>query len=141
MNTYSVGDLVEKTGGDYTFVGHVVAVFSKLSGAIRYVVEDDRGVLHVYSDKVLRSTAHSPPSTKQLLHDAMDVILTEDREPKAIEAVVKRICTTLDHQYPPYTGTGLTEEDCPTCEATDAPSCDETHNKPCCRLMHGGETK
>ena len=52
---FKVGDLVEKVGGDYTFVGHVVAVFSKLSGAVRLVVEDDRGVLHVYSEKILRS--------------------------------------------------------------------------------------
>lgn len=52
---FKVGDLVEKVGGDYTFVGHVVAVFAKLSGAIRLVVEDDRGVLHVYSEKILRT--------------------------------------------------------------------------------------
>jgi len=52
---FKVGDKVEKVGGDYTFVGQVVAVFAKLSGAIRLVVEDDRGVLHVYSEKILRS--------------------------------------------------------------------------------------
>lgn len=51
---FKVGDLVEKVGGDYTFVGYVVAVFAKRSGAIRLVVEDDRGVLHVYSEKILR---------------------------------------------------------------------------------------
>jgi len=51
---FKVGDHVEKVGGDYTFVGTVVAVFCKLSGAIRLVVEDDRGVLHVYSEKNLR---------------------------------------------------------------------------------------
>jgi hypothetical protein len=49
-----VGQLVEKVGGDYQFEGHVVAKFAKLSGAVRYVVEDDRGVLHVYSAKILR---------------------------------------------------------------------------------------
>lgn len=52
---FKVGDKVEKVGGDYTFVGYVVAVFAKISGAIRLVVEDDRGVLHVYSEKILRS--------------------------------------------------------------------------------------
>lgn len=51
---FNVGDKVEKVGGDYTFVGIVVSVFEKLSGAIRLVVEDDRGVLHVYSEKILR---------------------------------------------------------------------------------------
>ena len=52
---FFVGDKVEKVGGDYTFVGVVVARFYKLSGVTRYVVEDDRGVLHVYSAKVLRN--------------------------------------------------------------------------------------
>jgi hypothetical protein len=52
---YNVGDKVEKVGGDYTFEGTVVSVFEKLSGAVRLVVEDDRGVLHVYSEKNLRS--------------------------------------------------------------------------------------
>lgn len=51
---FNVGDKVEKVGGDYTFVGTVVATFEKLSGVIRLVVEDDRGVLHVYSEKILR---------------------------------------------------------------------------------------
>ena len=50
----NIGDKVEKISGDYTFVGIIVAKFSKLSGAIRFVVEDDRGVLHVYSEKILR---------------------------------------------------------------------------------------
>lgn len=51
---FKIGDKVEKVGGDYTFVGIVVSVFQKLSGAVRFVVEDDRGVLHVYSEKNLR---------------------------------------------------------------------------------------
>lgn len=55
MNSmFKVNDLVSKVGGDYTFDGTVVAVFTKLSGAIRLVVEDDRGVLHVYSEKNLK---------------------------------------------------------------------------------------
>jgi hypothetical protein len=52
---YKVGDKVEKVGGDYTFKGTVVSVFEKLSGAVRLVVEDDRGVLHVYSEKNLKA--------------------------------------------------------------------------------------
>lgn len=51
---FAVGNNVSKVGGDYTFDGVVVAVFQKLSGAIRLVVEDDRGVLHVYSEKNLK---------------------------------------------------------------------------------------
>ena len=52
---FELGDQVEKTGGDYTFDGVVVAVFSKLSGARRYVVEDDRGILHIFSAKNLHA--------------------------------------------------------------------------------------
>lgn len=54
QSQFKVGDKVEKVGGDYSFVGVVVSVFQKLSGAVRLVVEDDRGVLHVYSEKNLR---------------------------------------------------------------------------------------
>lgn len=50
---FKVGDEVYKIGGDYSFEGIVVSAFKKLSGAERFVVEDDRGVLHVYSEKNL----------------------------------------------------------------------------------------
>jgi len=35
MMKFKVGDRVEKVGGDYSFVGIVVAAFEKLSGADR----------------------------------------------------------------------------------------------------------
>lgn len=54
MSLFNVGDPVSKTGGDYRFDGTVVSVFTKLSGVIRLVVEDDRGILHVYSEKNLK---------------------------------------------------------------------------------------
>ena len=50
---FNLHDLVSKIGGDYSFDGKVVSRFKKLSGVNRYVVEDDRGVLHVYSAKNL----------------------------------------------------------------------------------------
>ena len=50
---FNVGDYVGKVGGDYRFDGVIVSKFTKLSGAVRYVVEDDRGVLHIYSAKNL----------------------------------------------------------------------------------------
>ena len=49
-----IGDKVSKVGGDYRFDGVIVAVFEKLSGAVRVCVEDDRGVLHIYSEKNLK---------------------------------------------------------------------------------------
>lgn len=50
---FSVGDKVHKVGGDYTFDSTIVAVFTKLSGKVRVVAEDDRGILHVFSQKNL----------------------------------------------------------------------------------------
>jgi hypothetical protein len=52
--TFVPGDLVAKTSGDYKFDGIVVAAFQKLSGQTRYVVEDDRGILHIFSAKNLK---------------------------------------------------------------------------------------
>jgi hypothetical protein len=56
---FEVGDEVEKYGGDYTFGGTVVAAFAKLSGVRRYVVEDGRGILMIYSSKNLRRQGDS----------------------------------------------------------------------------------
>lgn len=60
---FAIGDYVEKVGGDYQFTGWVVGVPIKRSGAVRYVVEDDRGVLHIYSAKILR---RATPLTDQV---------------------------------------------------------------------------
>lgn len=51
-----LGDYVVKTDGDYSFEGVIVSVVNKLSGEIRYVVEDDRGTLHVYHARQLKSS-------------------------------------------------------------------------------------
>ena len=50
----NVGDRVEKVGGDYIFNGIIVSVFNKLSGQVRIVVEDDRGIIHIFSEKNVR---------------------------------------------------------------------------------------
>lgn len=55
LTAFELGDPVSKCGGDYRFDGFVMARFVKRSGARRYVVEDDRGVLHIYADKNLRA--------------------------------------------------------------------------------------
>ncbi len=50
MNSYyKVGDKVRKTSGDYKFSGTVVSVFAKKSGAVRYVVENDDGLLFIFN--------------------------------------------------------------------------------------------
>lgn len=51
---FKVGDKVKRSNeSDYRFDGEIVAKFNKLSGVERFVVEDDRGVLHIYSEKNL----------------------------------------------------------------------------------------
>lgn len=49
-----VGDRVIKDGGDYTFEGWIIAVFTKRNGAVRYAVEDDRGVVMIMHELQLR---------------------------------------------------------------------------------------
>jgi hypothetical protein len=51
---FQLFDYVQQHGGDARFEGQVVCVFKKKSGLWRYVVEDDRGILHIFSDKNLR---------------------------------------------------------------------------------------
>ena len=50
---FKATDLVQKVGGDYSFGGEVVAVFQKKSGVVRYVVEDDRGLLFIFNESQL----------------------------------------------------------------------------------------
>jgi len=57
---YERGDKVHKGGGDYTFDGTVIAVFEKLSGKIRYAVEDDRGIIHIFSESNLQPWRKTP---------------------------------------------------------------------------------
>lgn len=47
-----VGDKVVKDTGDYTYEGTIVAVFNKLDGAQRYVVEhDELGILFIFNEE------------------------------------------------------------------------------------------
>lgn len=51
---FAVSDRVEKVGGDYLFDGTIVAAFVKISGKRRYVVENQQGILHIFSGLQLR---------------------------------------------------------------------------------------
>lgn len=44
LQVTDVGKFVVKDSGDYLFAGEIRSVFTKKSGAVRYVVEDVRGV-------------------------------------------------------------------------------------------------
>jgi hypothetical protein len=46
---FEVGQRVRKLVGDYRYEGFVVAVFRKRSGLVRYVVENDDGLLFIFN--------------------------------------------------------------------------------------------
>jgi hypothetical protein len=52
---HSIGDQVRKVGGDYTFKGTVVSVFFKVSKKLRYVAENQEGILHVFGPNGLEA--------------------------------------------------------------------------------------
>jgi hypothetical protein len=47
---FKIGDRVIKTAGDYRYEGEVVCVFCKRSGVLRYVVENDDGMLFIFNE-------------------------------------------------------------------------------------------
>lgn len=49
--TIKVGHKVSKRTGDYEFDGVVIAIIHKRSGAVRYAVEDDRGLILIMNEK------------------------------------------------------------------------------------------
>jgi hypothetical protein len=51
--SFHEGDRVAKRGGDYSFVGVVLAAFSKRSGSPRYAVENDDGLIHIFNGEQL----------------------------------------------------------------------------------------
>ena len=50
---FEFGIKVKKVGGDYTYEGVIAGIILKTSGEIRYVVEDDRGMLFIFNEKSL----------------------------------------------------------------------------------------
>ena len=62
QRSLGVGDRVEKGTGDYRFVGDVRAVFTKRNGVVRYVVENDDGILHIFSAANLKAAERDDAS-------------------------------------------------------------------------------
>lgn len=83
---FEVGTKVSKTSGDYTFHGEVVAAFKKRSGQIRYVVENEDGILHIFSGKQLTINAQ----VKSVFDD-----LTKQR--KEISAKIEELQNLCKH--------------------------------------------
>jgi hypothetical protein len=62
---FRVGQRVVKEGEDSRFEGEVVACFVKRNlKTVRYVVENDDGVLHIASEKQLRPAADESADLK-----------------------------------------------------------------------------
>lgn len=51
--SYKLEDKVKKTSGDYIYEGTIVGIVCKLNGTIRYVVEDNRGLLFIFNEAQL----------------------------------------------------------------------------------------
>lgn len=54
---FNEGDYVVKSSGDYTFRGIVLASFRKRSGAPRYAVENEQGLVHIFNEEQLHFVA------------------------------------------------------------------------------------
>ena len=52
---FPFGSLVAKRKGDYMFFGTIISQFIKQSGAVRYVVENRAGILHIFNEGQLSS--------------------------------------------------------------------------------------
>lgn len=57
MAVFAKGDRVHKDRGDYCFEGEVRSVVVKRSGAIRYVVENNEGLLLILSENQIKKGA------------------------------------------------------------------------------------
>lgn len=50
MPKYQIGQRFEKVGGDYRFKGVIVAAFVKTTGLVRYVGENEDGLLFIFNE-------------------------------------------------------------------------------------------
>ena len=54
MPKFEIGQAVEKVSG-YKFLGYVIGVVTTRAGKIRYVVENDDGIIHIFRGSQLKS--------------------------------------------------------------------------------------
>ena len=56
---FSIDDFVRKEGGDFSYEGHIVSVIQKRrSGEVRYVVENEAGMLFIFRGEQLKHAGH-----------------------------------------------------------------------------------
>lgn len=76
-----VGDAVKKTKGDYVFHGEVRSVFRKISGVIRYVIENDAGVCMIMNHSQLEAdTSTERDALKEAVREQVPSWKTVDAE-------------------------------------------------------------
>lgn len=92
---FALETLVIARGRDYSFEGHIVAVFRKygltqrLDGPLRYVVEDSRGLLLIHSPRTLR--------VARSIGTAREEAMSAGGDDEIVEAMAKEIyrCSPL----------------------------------------------
>lgn len=57
---FRIGDHVEKTSGGHTYSGIIVAAYQKLSGAWRYLIEDQDGASFIMTPSQVRLVKDVP---------------------------------------------------------------------------------
>lgn len=97
---FTIGEMVSKVGGDYRFDGRVVSRFYKISGALRYVVEDDRGVLHVYSHKNLRKSERNDGVAQRIEHGDSTSGVAGSNPAAVTTAPAPAVCEWVEQTHP-----------------------------------------
>lgn len=93
---FRVGDQVEKITGDYRFDGEVRAVFEKRSGQVRLVVEDDRGILHIYNPTQLRHAQERKNEALEIVRQLLDQIESGDIDVNTLSYKVRALHSMID---------------------------------------------
>lgn len=93
---FRVGDQVEKITGDYRFDGEVRAVFEKRSGQVRLVVEDDRGILHIYNPTQLRHAQERKNEALEIVRQLLDQIESGDIDVNTLSHKVRALHSMID---------------------------------------------
>jgi hypothetical protein len=86
---FAVGDKVRKVTGDYSFDSTVVSVYNKLSGQVRLVCEDDRGVNFIFNQNQLEKVSE-PSDPSFLVNEALQLIkhsLTALQPPAGVDGI------------------------------------------------------
>lgn len=114
------GASVAKVGGDYTFEGIVVSVFHKLSGQPRCVVEDNRGILHIFNASQLEMRYGGQPADgKTVVAPLLSSAPLGAAAVAHLAALDRRLALSphLKRQYPNHSACGRCQTPWPACQS------------------------